>query len=470
MLDVFEKKVLVGLKSCGVELDSVSSKSPLGIAVSGGADSVSLLISLASIFDSSFLRVITVNHGIRSEEESGGDAAFVKELCKKYCIKCYVETIGHGKITELAKNYSASVESVARELRYKAFESFIKNENIIALCLAHNQNDQCETLLMRFLQGSGTEGLGGIEHVRGKYIRPLLEISRFEIEHYLSQKKQSWRTDATNSDTNYLRNRIRNVLVPVLNENFLGWQKSVLLGAKKSRLDEKYLMDEMEKLPADLRFCNDSELVQRCSIDRKSFYKMHPALQRRVFFESLNKIGFGSRFPYRVFEQVISWKEAKLGNISFEDVRVSLDSESLVIELSDDSKISKNENLCIGSGFCFVLKNESDSFELENLAVRVQKSSDNRHLILSIAERGCVADVISFPVALPLIVRTPLPGDEIQTARGNFKSLSDVFNDWKIPKNQRDKILVVENLSSGAENFIKAALAFHLGFKNWIVE
>ena len=500
MLDVkkFEKKVLSGLKSCGIDFASVSQKSPLGIAVSGGADSVSLLISLSSIFEPSCLRAITVDHGIRSKEESGGDALFVKDLCGKLGIPCHVEEILHGKIEGLSKESSSSVEAVARSLRYEAFDSFIKKENLLALCLAHNQNDQCETLLMRFLQGSGTEGMGGIERVRGKFIRPLLEIPRSEIEDYLRQKNQSWRTDSTNFDTNYLRNRIRNILVPVLNENFSGWQNAVLSGAKKAASDEDFLRSaaksfcafgtahsqqgsaQVKKCPVQLPEA-PTQLPGILKIERNFFFGLHPSLQRRVFFDFLNKIGWGGRFPFRIFEGIASWGKVKSQKISFENVTVSLDSENLLLEVIDVKSPAEDDS-SIESGFCFFLKKIGDKADIENLLAasenlsekqglsESEKSSDCKNCLLSFVSKTSDSQKISFPARLPLLVRSPLPGDEIKTSDGNLKSLPEIFTDWKIPKNQRDKILVVEELSFCSENSLKAALGFHLGFKNWIVE
>ena len=485
MLDVkkFEKKVLSGLKSCGIDSDSISQKSPLGIAVSGGADSVSLLLSLSSIFEPSCLRVISVDHGIRPKEESGGDACFVKNLCEKLAVSCHIEEILPGKIEAISKESASSVEAVARNLRYKAFDSFIKKENLLALCLAHNQNDQCETLLMRFLQGSGTEGMGGIEKVRGKFIRPLLEIPRPEIEDYLRKKNQAWRTDSTNADTSYLRNRIRNVLVPVLNENFAGWQNAVLSGAKKAAFDEDFLRNESKSSYQIENFQapKDFERPRQVKISRNSFFLMHPAVQRRVFFDCLNKTGWGGRFPFRVFEEIASWKDVKSQKISFEKVQVSLDSENLVIELRDGQKKSESKKPSIESGFCFLIKKIGDKAEICNLLLCAENPHENQGLsgeeksafqkcILSFVPENPGCEGISFSASLPLLVRSPLPGDEVRTSDGNLKSLPEIFTGWKIPKNQRDEILVVEELSSCPENSLKAVLGFHLGFKNWIVE
>lgn len=486
MLDVkkFEKKVISGIESCGIDSFLVSPKSPVGIAVSGGADSVSLLLSLSSIFEPACLRVITVDHGIRSKEESGGDALFVKKLCENLGLSCYIEEIASGKIEELSKKSALSVEAVARKLRYEIFDSFIKKQNLLALCLAHNQNDQCETLIMRFLQGSGTEGMGGIEKTRGKFIRPLLEISRSEIEDYLRQKNQAWCTDSTNADTSYLRNRIRNILVPVLDENFCGWKKAVLSGAKKASCDEDFFQNVVKSISKTVVFPADEECVSECQIkiSRNSFYSSHYAVRRRVFFAALNKIGWGGRFPFRVFEEIASWKDVKFQKISFEEIEVSVDSENLVIQVSDGEKNAGEKTSLMESGFCFLLKKIGDKIEFDNLLVCAENPEKNKvpsveekspgfhNCNLSFISKNPADEKISFAACFPLLVRSPVPGDEVKTSGAGLKSLSSIFNDWKIPENQRDKILVVEELCPCSDNSLKAVLGFHLGFKNWIVE
>ena len=219
----FEEHVLKGLQSCGINLKEASaSGSMLGAAVSGGADSVSLLVALCNLCKSYSipLKIITVNHYIRRESETCGDVEFVKQLCEslknqEYDVELAVCELQKGQVAALADEKQIGIEAAARELRYKAFENFIAEKKLACLCLAHNKNDQLETLLMRFLQGAGTEARGGIPLVRGKYVRPLLGIERAQIEEYLNQKNIAWRNDSTNNDTAYLRNRIRAELVPL---------------------------------------------------------------------------------------------------------------------------------------------------------------------------------------------------------------------------------------------------------------
>ena len=133
----FEKNVLKGLSLCGVSSTTLTDHSYapeghflLGAAVSGGADSVSLLLGLVSLFGSEKIRVITVDHGIRSTKESGGDALFVKNLCEKMGVRCKIFKIESGLIEKTARAQKKSTEETAREMRYSAFESFIEEEKL----------------------------------------------------------------------------------------------------------------------------------------------------------------------------------------------------------------------------------------------------------------------------------------------------------------------------------------------------
>lgn len=460
----FEKKLLSGLKECGISLADISEVTPLGVAVSGGADSISLLLALSSFIPENCLRVITVDHGIRSEEESGGDALFVKDFCERKKIKCLLHKIPHGQLEKRAAHKSLSLEAEARRARYEAFDEFIKSEGLCALCLAHNQNDQTETLLMRFIQGSSS--LGGIAQVRGKYIRPLLNFSRNEIESYLIDNKQEWRTDNTNYDVKYLRNRIRNILVPVLNEHFPAWQKSLLLGAKKSAVDEDYL-SSLVNLESEYVGLKSKSLF----FDRNYFFSLHDALKSRIFFCGLNKIGFGDRFPYSLFEQILSWSKERYKRLTFENLTISLDSEKLEFSLND----SPAEKSCIESGFSFVFDRTGETFETDDFTVSSDFNNKiQKHILILRAKKlqdFSEKDTFRISVKFPCLVRSELPGDKIPAKDGSEKAIKDIFSDWKIPPELRGRIPVVEEISaSGGKSAIKAIFSMFSVTKNWIVE
>ena len=207
-------------KCVGVSSPAVENKACIGVGVSGGADSICLLVCLANLFKkcpSVSLKVVTVNHNIRSEEESGGDCDFVVSVCNKLnevyyqnknAISCEVVSLEKGKVFDFAKSRGAGIEESARFLRYQIFEDFIEKNHLDCFCLAHNKNDQLETALMRFLQGSSIEGSCGIWENRGKFVRPLINCDRKEIEKYLTEQGFEWRTDCTNLDNSYFRNRV----------------------------------------------------------------------------------------------------------------------------------------------------------------------------------------------------------------------------------------------------------------------
>lgn len=183
------------------------------VAISGGADSVCLLLVLEEIqkemgFE---LEAIHVEHGIRGEE-SLEDARFVEDLCKKHGIKLHSYS---GDSNKIVKEEGLSLEEAARKLRYDCFHNHLNDGKIAT---AHHMEDNAETMLFNMVRGSGIEGVRGIKKVRGNFIRPLIECNRKEIEEYLSDKNQDYCTDSTNEETDYTRNNIRHNIIPKLLE------------------------------------------------------------------------------------------------------------------------------------------------------------------------------------------------------------------------------------------------------------
>ena len=305
----FEKKVKDKLDEILQCETSGGAYPPIGVAVSGGADSIALLLSMSEII--SPLYVITVNHNIRPAAESAGDVAFVLEVCEELRkrgrdVVCEAVELERGAVAQEAERRGGGIEEAARYLRYAAFEKFVAERGLGVLCTAHNMNDQLETVLMRFLQGSPAEAAGGIRarremNVDGAVIaRPLLDISRTEIEAYLQSRGFTWRTDKTNFETDYLRNRIRLNLVPFLNEQFPGWQKSVLSGAEKACEDAELILSCVEKVPVSAG--PDGEV----EISLNDFKSSPIAVQRRLILSACNKAGERARIPNQFVKDVLS--------------------------------------------------------------------------------------------------------------------------------------------------------------------
>lgn len=185
--------------------------------VSGGADSVCLfhvLLELTERIEFS-LRVVHVEHGIRGQEALS-DMEFVKSLCQSHNIAC---SVYHYDVINLAREQKLTEEEAGRKVRYEAFALEKKKCcGKVKIAVAHNMNDNAETMLMHLIRGSGMAGLCGMEAVRGDIIRPLLFVQRTEIEAYLSQIGQKYCTDSTNLTTEYDRNKIRLQVLPSLQE------------------------------------------------------------------------------------------------------------------------------------------------------------------------------------------------------------------------------------------------------------
>jgi tRNA(Ile)-lysidine synthase len=220
-------------------------------AVSGGADSVAMLCALASIRDKAFdLRCIHVEHGIRPQAESRGDAEFVKRLCRQLHIKCKTVTIKPGRIAVVAKERGIGIEAAARLFRHRAWLREAKRlENSpekpqVRILVAHTEDDALETTLMRIFRGAGPSGLAPMPACRGRIIRPLNKLRRSDVIAYLTEKKIPWREDSSNSDIRFLRNHIRRLLIPRLSESFPGWRTALGVFAETQSLAADFIKNE----------------------------------------------------------------------------------------------------------------------------------------------------------------------------------------------------------------------------------
>lgn len=188
----------------------IADKKVVIAAVSGGADSVCLLDVLTVLAEKLDITVVCahLNHNLRGAE-SDGDEQYVKELCEKYNIKLYTRSVDIKALSS-----GKSIEEVARDIRYAFFDELCQKENAL-VATAHTVNDNTETFFINVLRSSGSRGLYGIPIKRGNIIRPLLNASREEIIKHLDEVGLSFRTDSSNSDTDYLRNFIRHEIIPV---------------------------------------------------------------------------------------------------------------------------------------------------------------------------------------------------------------------------------------------------------------
>jgi len=223
----------------------------LGVAVSGGADSVALLRLLLELREElgCVLCVVHFNHKLRGRA-SDADEKFVAGLAAKHGLEFFV---ARENIAAKTKRERGNLEDVARRARYAFFERLAKEGRVARIAVAHTADDQAETVLAHILRGTGLAGLGGIHPTTGVVVRPLLTIRRADLRAYLRGKRQPWREDASNRDTRRMRARIRQELLPLLERHFQPATVEHLCQlAELAREDEAYLDGQTTRREKDL--------------------------------------------------------------------------------------------------------------------------------------------------------------------------------------------------------------------------
>ena len=255
------------------------------------------------------LAVAHVNHCLRGNE-SDEDEEFVKNYCKDINVDFYSIRID---VNSLAKEKGISCESAGREARYNFFMHVFSKINADKIALAHNANDQAETVMMRIMRGTGMEGLTGIKPVRDSiYIRPLINITRDEIEDYCSREKILTRTDKTNFQNIYTRNKIRLDLFPYMNSTFdCDIIKSLDRLADTVRIDNDYIKkvcDEKYK-----KFCtkDDSKIIIL-----KEAFSEHEAVLSRILRKAIEELtGTLNNFEKKHIYDIINIQKHDTGKV-----------------------------------------------------------------------------------------------------------------------------------------------------------
>ncbi|MGH9708911.1 MAG: tRNA lysidine(34) synthetase TilS [Candidatus Acidiferrales bacterium] len=214
MLTPLEQRVCNGIR----DLQMLPAGARVGVAVSGGADSVALLRLLENLkADLGItLAVVHFDHSLRGAE-STADAEFVAELARASSLECVP---GREDVAAAAARNRWNLEDAARRMRYAFFERVVAEGRATHIAVAHTSDDQAETVLSHLIRGTGPAGLAGIFPAIGSVVRPLLGVRRQELREYLRERGQAWREDSSNADTRRLRARIRSQLLPILDQEY----------------------------------------------------------------------------------------------------------------------------------------------------------------------------------------------------------------------------------------------------------
>ena len=284
-------------------------------AVSGGADSVALLLALHAANHAKRdalgvgLSAVHVHHGLRGTE-ADADQQFVHDLCARYNIPLHIH---QASIPDRIALTGETIEEAARAVRYDFFTSLILSGHADSILTAHTLDDQSETVLMKLLRGAWTEGLSGIHPVviipnpsqpkrPGQILRPLLQIRRAEIESYLNQLNQPWRNDSSNSDEAFTRNRIRHHILPLLRAENPSLDQTLSNLAELAREEESRWQTELARILPQLllpgkpvrgggRAVSTNPAQSSVAIELERLRALDPALRRRVLRAAARQLG-----------------------------------------------------------------------------------------------------------------------------------------------------------------------------------
>lgn len=281
------------------------------VGVSGGPDSICLLHILNSLKDKYNLQLFVahINHMIR--ENAKLDEEYVIDFCKKINVPLYIK---HADVLNISKQQKISTEEAGRNERYSFFDEILNKTNSNKIAIAHNSNDKAETVIMNILRGSGISGLKGIEPKRdNKYIRPLIETSREEIENYCKINNLQPRHDESNDENLYSRNKIRNIVIPYIKREFNNNIISTINRLSEVAIEEsEYINKIVEKEYNNI--CKRSE-VDVIELDLKEFNKLDLVLKRRIVLYAIFNLQHHTKGIEKInIEDIIKLCSNNIGN------------------------------------------------------------------------------------------------------------------------------------------------------------
>jgi len=413
------------------------------IALSGGSDSVALTWLLHALAPDTGLELaglVHVNHQLRGAE-SDADEAFCRALAARLGLPIAVTGVD---VAALARARRASIEAVAREVRYAAFDNAITGLNGTLIATGHTMDDQAETVLLRALRGAGTRGLSGIRARRGRIIRPLLGCRRRDLRAYLDARGETWRDDESNTDRAIARNRIRLDLVPVIEAIAPSGVRALARLAALAQDDERVLMETATKHRAALVLSQEGR--QPIEIDSGALSLLPPAIARRLVRSLVADVAPGVHWSAGHLEAVcgLAATDKSVGHLDLPGIRVDRRGDVLTIAAA-----ARPGSRPIDLAWPVRVLAVPGSVELPEagaaiVARRVEAGSGGLAHALRVDGDRLIAALQARSVPLPLAVRNRRPGDRLRPlgAPGRRK-LQDVLVDRKVPRSQRDRVPVV---------------------------
>jgi len=407
------------------------------LGVSGGADSMCLLCMLTDIakeYDLT-LTVVHVHHGIRGEE-ADGDMSCVEEFCKNtgVAFKGFKYDV-----PAVAKENGLSTEEAGRDIRYKCFYEVLEETGGTKIAVAHNANDSIETILLNMCRGTGISGMTGISGRRDNIIRPILCLTRQEIEDYLKEKNVSYRTDSTNLEEDYTRNKIRNKVLPYIKENIN--DKADIHIESLGRMIEDvndYLETEGDRVLEQIADYRDFDSGRTIYLNASKLAELHKAIVPVVIRKAVKQVCGKLKDITMIHIQGI--RDIALGETG---KSINLPYDMTAVKYPDELVIRKKENN---------EEKESVNIDIKDIPGEYILSDGRKKFIFSkdcyknviFKENSCTKWLDCGILKNTFRVRTRQDGDYIVVnSQGGKKKLNDYFIDLKIPREKRDEILLL---------------------------
>lgn len=278
---MLKDKVLKTIKKYNL----IKSGDKIVIGVSGGPDSICLLHILNSLKEELKIEIFVahVNHMIRAVADT--ETEYVQDFCKRINVPCFIKKVN---VLEIAKQNRKGTEEVGRDERYAFFNEVLEQTHSNKIATAHNSNDRAETVILNIIRGSGVAGLKGIEANRqNKYIRPLIEIPRYDIEKYCKENNLDPKYDETNKESIYNRNKIRNELIPYIEKEFN--QNIIQTINRLSELateENDYLEKLTKNTYNEIKISDEEETI---TLNLKKFNNLELVIKRRIILYTINE-------------------------------------------------------------------------------------------------------------------------------------------------------------------------------------
>ncbi len=397
----------------------VKKEDPILIAVSGGIDSVCLLHLLYQVQNN--IAVAHCNFQLRSDE-SEEDEKFVKFLAEKLSIPYYSKKF---KTIEYAQLYGISVQEAARELRYNFFENVSNLFNYKYIAIGHNADDNIETFFINLFRGCGIRGISGIKPINGKIIRPLLFVSREEIQNYVIKHNLDYREDSSNRSDKYLRNRIRHHLLPLMDKINASFRKTMQENILHFQQVETFYQHYIDKIKKEV-IINQSQETITFSIEKIKQNIVPELLIYEIFFP----LGFSSDTCKDIFHALDGESGKKFYSQSYVLIK---DREFL--HLKEKSFLNSTDVIY------YINENTSSLAKPIHLVFRCYNAND-----YNILKKNNIAAIDADKLNFPLIIRKWQKGDYFMPlGMKNFKKLSDYFIDNKLSIFDKENVWILAN-------------------------